>query len=51
MGYVRRGKWIRDEMFVSGRGECICVKVQERSVQFVYSLLHLFFIDETEVVK
>ena len=24
MGYLRRGKWTRDEMFVSGRGECVC---------------------------
>ena len=22
MGYPRRGKWIRDEWYVSGRGEC-----------------------------
>ncbi len=26
-GYIRRGKCIRDEMFVSGRGECVCVKL------------------------
>jgi hypothetical protein len=26
-GYLRRGKWIRNEKFVSGRGECVCVKV------------------------
>ena len=24
MGYLRKGKWIRDEKFVSGRGECVC---------------------------
>ena len=24
MGYLRRGKWIRDEMFVSGWGVCVC---------------------------
>ena len=24
MGYLRIGKWIRDEMFVSGRGVCVC---------------------------
>jgi len=33
MGYIRRGKWIRarirDEMFVSGRGECVCEVVGE----------------------
>jgi hypothetical protein len=23
--YLRRGKWIRDEMFVSGMGEYVCV--------------------------
>ena len=23
-GYRSRGKWIRDEKFVSGRGECVC---------------------------
>ena len=28
MGYLRRGKWIRDEMFVSERGECVCVCVK-----------------------
>jgi hypothetical protein len=28
MGYLRSGKWIRDEMFVSGRGECVSVKLQ-----------------------
>ncbi len=26
MGYLRGGKWIRDDMFVSGRGERVCVK-------------------------
>ncbi len=26
MGYLRRGKWIRDEKFVSGRGECVCLE-------------------------
>ena len=25
-GYLRRGKWRRGEKFVSGRGECVCVK-------------------------
>jgi hypothetical protein len=25
-GYLRRGKWIGGERFVSGRGECVCVK-------------------------
>jgi hypothetical protein len=24
MGYLTRGKWIRVERFVSGRGECVC---------------------------
>jgi hypothetical protein len=24
MGYLKRVKWIRDEIFVSGRGECVC---------------------------
>ncbi len=27
MRYISRGKWIRDEMFVSGRGKCVCVKL------------------------
>ena len=27
MGYLRRGKWIRDERFVSGRGESVSVKL------------------------
>ncbi len=26
MGYLRRGKWIRDERFGSGKGECVFVK-------------------------
>jgi hypothetical protein len=31
MGYLRRGKWIRDEMFVSGSGDmvCVCATTQE----------------------
>jgi hypothetical protein len=24
MGCIRRDKWIRDEMYVGGRGECVC---------------------------
>ncbi len=28
MGYLRRGKWIRDEICVSGRGVCVCVCVK-----------------------
>jgi hypothetical protein len=27
MGYLRRGRWIRVERFVSGRGERVCVKL------------------------
>jgi hypothetical protein len=27
-GYLRRGKWIGGEKFVSGRGEWVCVKFQ-----------------------
>jgi hypothetical protein len=30
MGYLRRGKWIRDERFVSWRGESVCAKLLER---------------------
>ena len=26
-GDLRSGKWIRDERVVSGRGECVCVKL------------------------
>ncbi len=37
MGYLRRDKWIRDEMFVSGRGECVCVKLQQWSSRFMFS--------------
>jgi hypothetical protein len=25
IGYLRSGKWIRDEKFMSERGECVCV--------------------------
>jgi hypothetical protein len=27
MGYLRRGKWIRDEKFVREGGEYVCVKL------------------------
>ena len=27
MKYLRRGKWIRDEKFASGRGQCVFMKI------------------------
>jgi hypothetical protein len=32
MGDLRRGKWIRDEKFVSGRDECVCDTVGASSM-------------------
>ena len=32
MGYLRRGKWISDEMFGSGRGECVCEAIGAQSM-------------------
>ena len=30
--YLRKGKWIRDEKFVSGRGECVCEAIGASSM-------------------
>jgi hypothetical protein len=32
MGYLRRGKWIRDEQFVRGRGEYVCEAIGASSM-------------------
>jgi hypothetical protein len=34
MGYLKKGKWMTDEKFVShgGRGVCVCVKNYGRSI-------------------
>ena len=32
MGDLRRGKWIRDARFVSGRDECVCETVGDSSM-------------------
>ena len=32
MGYLRKGKWIRDEKFVSGRGVCVCESIGSPSI-------------------
>jgi len=31
-GYLRRGNWIGDERFVSGRGECTCEAIGAKSM-------------------
>jgi hypothetical protein len=35
MGCLRRDKWIRDEMLVGGRGECVCEAVYENHMSHV----------------
>ena len=37
MGYLRRGKWIRDEQFVRGRSEYVCEAIGASSM---LSLIH-----------
>ena len=32
LGYLKKGKSMTDEKFVSGRGVCVCVKNYRRSI-------------------
>ena len=35
MGCLRRDQWIRDEMFVGGRVECVCEAIYENHISHV----------------